>query len=119
LREKQLDAIISGRSGAARVRNLLRTITGVAIPRHAVAAVGNQKDPLRRFRAGKGGARTPFWKEGILVISGRFSADAEIAAAAGGIKLSGNEVMTLGRNHIGLTPALLSKYADVHGLSAP
>lgn len=105
--------ITTQRSGLQRVLTLLRLVTGRAIPRHVIASVANQKDPLKRIRS-NGGARSTLWSDGLLVLSGTYVADREIAAEVCGIALARDEVMSLSTKSAG--PAPIAKYRAEHGL---
>jgi hypothetical protein len=112
-----LAAILSGPSGAARVRNLFSTVVGVPVPRHAIASLANQRDPKRRDR-GPDGARGQLWKKGLLVLSGTFRADATIAAMAG-VSLAKDETMSLWATDRRLSAAVVKRYARCHKLRQP
>jgi hypothetical protein len=109
-----LAAILSGPSGAARVRNLFSTVVGVPVPRHAIASLANQRDPKRRDR-GPDGARGQLWKQGLLVLSGKFRGDAKIAMLVG-VHLADDETMSLRATDPRLSKAVVRGYAESHGL---
>jgi hypothetical protein len=116
LPREELLKIVAGKSGAARVRNLLSSQLGVPIPRHAIAAVANQKDPPRRSR-GNDGARGQLWKSTqILVLSGQFRKDARIALEVTGVRLSRDETMSLRRDDKRLHEHLVAAYLKHHKL---
>lgn len=64
-------AVLTGRSGAARVRELFRRMQLKIIPRYAIEGVANQKDALKRVRE-NGGAREKLLPEGLLILSGKY-----------------------------------------------
>lgn len=112
----ELSKIISHRYGTQRVNALLEAVQNCAIPRHAIVSVANQKDALKRIRS-NGGARTKLWPKGILVLSGTFVGDRELALAAMSVYLSKNEVLTMSIDSPVLTPALVERYAASHKLA--
>lgn len=116
LPEDVLTRIISPKTGMKRVLQLLRSATGVAIPRHVICSVANQKDPLRRTRS-NGGARDILWKEGFLVLSGTYECDRSIAEQAINAKLMDDETLTLSTAHPCVTQTLLGSYKIAHQLN--
>jgi hypothetical protein len=111
-----LDKIVAGRSGAARVRNLLSMVVETPIPRQAIAAVANQADPKRRERGGDG-ARGKLWKDvGLLILSGRFHADADLVFEVLGIRLRHDQSISIPASHRKLSRAALEKFANEHRL---
>lgn len=101
--------------GMRRVLALLRLVQNVAIPRHAICSVANQKDPMRRIRS-NGGARDLLWKEGILVLSGNYDVDKDIAFHTKGVTLNDEETMTILRASIKTLPRLEENYMKWHKL---
>lgn len=100
-------------SGQQRIIALLRMVKDRAIPRHVIASLANQKDPLKRIRS-NGGARTVLWNSDLLVLSGRYVADREIAAELNDVALGRDEVMSVDAAKAGATA--LAKYCAAHGL---
>jgi hypothetical protein len=117
LDRKLLDKIRTRRSGQQRVNFLLENIPGTIIPRHAITSVANQKDPLRRLRK-NGGARSPFWKKGLLVLSGKFMADKRVAEAVCGVRLEPDQFMSLRKDDPSMSEEMLSLYSSEHCLPA-
>lgn len=114
--ENVLQRIVAGKTGAERVRRLLTEVTGRPIPGRAIDAVANQQDPKRRSR-GLDGARGKLWsKKGLLVLSGKFTRDSDIARASLGIGLRPDETLSLSRDHPALTTKLVQTYAENHRL---
>lgn len=113
-----LDEIVSKRSGAARVRELLRKVINVPIPRHAIAAVANQKDPKRRDRGGDGGARAPLWKEGLMILSGAYAVDNDIVEAVTRSRLAQDHTMVMMIEDERLSVDHVSAYRVAHSLPA-
>ena len=111
-----LDKIRTKRSGQQRVNALLESVPGMVIPRHAIISVGNQHDSMRRLRK-NGGARSPLWKKGLLVLSGTYNADKSIAAAVCGVSLEPDQFMSLSKDAPGMTDEVLSVYRSEHGLA--
>jgi hypothetical protein len=112
-----LRKITSHRHGTQRVDALLEAVQNRAITRHAISSVANQKDPLKRIRA-NGGSRTKLWPKGILVLSGTFLGDRELALAALDVSLAKNDVLTVSVDSPSLTPAKVQRYAASHKLGA-
>ena len=112
----ELTQIVSLRYGTQRVNALLEAVQNRAIPRHAIVSVANQKDALKRIRS-NGGARTRLWPKGILVLSGTFIGDRELAHAAMNVSLSKDEVLTMSIDSPVLTSALVQRYAANHKLT--
>ncbi len=73
--------IMTGRSGAERVRRLFRKVQGRRISRTVVATVAQQADYMKRIR-GNGGARSDLRNEGIIIL-GQYEAHREIARQLG------------------------------------
>lgn len=67
LDEGVIKRIFSKKHGQPRVNELFRSALGMRISSTAVATVGQQKDYMRRIRAG-GGVRNLLRKEGIIVL---------------------------------------------------
>lgn len=95
-------AILSPRSGAARVRELFRRIRGRIIHRDVVIGVAQQKDAMKRVR-GNGGARDALADEGIWVFSGKY--DARAVSAFGGPALARDDFIAFSRDEIELLSA--------------
>lgn len=76
-----VDEIMSGSSGAERIRRLFRTAQRMLVGRGVVATVGQQADYMKRIRE-NGGARTQLRPEGIIIL-GQYESDCRIAAALG------------------------------------
>lgn len=112
-----LSAVTREKFGTRRVQALLRHVTGVPIPRHAIASVANQKDPKRRDRGGKGGARVPLWGEGLLVLSGTYKQDSEIALAVTGSELARDETLVINVADERLTSEQVETYRQAHRLT--
>lgn len=74
-------AILSGRSGQARVNELFRRAVGKRISRGVVATVARQDDFMKRVRY-NGGAREHLRSEGILIF-GHYDAHAVLASQLG------------------------------------
>jgi len=115
LEEVELNKIASHRHGTARVDALLEAVQERAIPRHAISSVANQRDPLKRIRS-NGGSRTKLWPKKILVLSGTFKDDRDLAHKALGLVLAKDEVLTVSAQSPKLTPAQIQKYASAHKL---
>ena len=81
LPEKDVQAIMSTRSGAARIRQLFRIAQGRRIGRGVVATVAQQADYMKRIR-GNGGARSQLRSEGIVIL-GQYKKHQEIAEQLG------------------------------------
>lgn len=110
-----LQKITSLPFGNRRVDAMLETVQGRAIPRHAISSVANQKDPLKRIRS-NGGSRTNLWPKGILVLSGTFLSDRDLAEAAFGIVLARDEVLSISIESPFLTPEMIQRYKASHEL---
>ncbi len=111
-----LKAIVTKGSGAARVQELLRQVINIPIPRHAISAVANQKDAKRRDRGGDGGSRTPLWQDGLMYLSGVYTADSDIAEAITGAKLAKDYTIVLRVTHPELNDEQIGKYRETHKL---
>lgn len=116
LPEETFKKIIAPKTGMKRVVELLRQVHCCAIPRHVICSVANQKDPMRRIRS-NGGARDILWEEGILVLSGAYECDRNVAQTALQIVLEDDEMMTLPLTDPRLTPELAESYRVAHELS--
>jgi hypothetical protein len=77
LDEGLVEQIMSGKTGAARVRTLFRRVQGQLISRTVVVTTARQHDAMKRVRR-NGGARTPLEKDGIIIL-GQFKDDRRIA----------------------------------------
>jgi hypothetical protein len=115
LDKRVLETITNKPSGQKRVSALLENVRGVIIPRHGVSSVANQHDPLKRIRA-NGGARTPLWKKGFLVLSGKSLADRGIAAKARNVDLKPDQLMSLHKDDNGISEEMLLSYMAEHKL---
>ncbi|WP_370267037.1 NaeI family type II restriction endonuclease [Leucobacter sp. OH1287] len=78
LPEDIVQKIMSGRSGQQRVNELFRTVLETRITRNIVATVAQQDDYMKRVRA-NGGARSILAAEGILILSGDYKNQQQIA----------------------------------------
>lgn len=116
LPEAKLKKITSQKTGLSRVFELFRIVQGSAIPRHVICSVANQKDPMRRVRS-NGGARDVLWAEQILVLSGTYKCDSEIANRALRISLQKDEMLALPCNDSRLTAAMVNSYCAAHNLA--
>ena len=76
-----VEAIMSGRSGQARVNELFRRAQGRLVGRGVVATVAQQADPMKRVR-GNRGARSALRPEGIVIL-GQFASHQQIAEDLG------------------------------------
>jgi hypothetical protein len=110
-----LARIVAPRTGMKRVLQLLRSATGNPIPRHVICSVANQKDPLRRTRS-NGGARDVLWQEGIMVLSGTYECDRNIAAEVTSTALRDDETLTLSTADPRVRGGLLESYKVAHQL---
>ncbi len=68
----EVEAIMSGRSGQARVNELLRRATNRRLTRSIIATVAQQDDFMKRVRE-NGGARTALRPEGYLILGGDYN----------------------------------------------
>lgn len=110
-----LDTLALKASGMQRVLQLLRSVTGKPIPRHAICSVANQRDPMRRTRS-NGGARDVLWAEGLLVLSGKYADDKTIVREALKIELAKTAFLTLRASDKRLNDDLLRLYQRSHSL---
>lgn len=110
--------IISQKTGMKRVVELLRRVNCVAIPRHVICSVANQKDPMRRIRS-NGGARDLLWDEGIIVLSGAYECDRHVSRSAIGVELLDDEMMTIPVTDARISSELKDAYSHAHQLSRP
>lgn len=110
-----LEKIISGKTGAKRVQELLRLVNRTPIPRHVICSVANQKDPLKRIRS-NGGARDILWSEGILVLSGAYADDKKISEHTLNVLLADDETLTLSSDNDHVTSELVELYRATHKL---
>ena len=67
----EVEAIMSARSGQARVNELLRRATNRRLTRSIIATVAQQDDFMKRVRE-NGGARTALRPEGYLILGGDY-----------------------------------------------
>lgn len=111
-----LDVIVKKKSGAARVRELLRQVINTPIPRHSIESVANQKDAKRRDRGGAGGSRDPLWREGLMCMSGAFKADNDIVEAVTGTRLDNDRTIVLRVSDKRLTDDQIFTYRKAHKL---
>ncbi|WP_205473025.1 NaeI family type II restriction endonuclease [Nocardioides sp. SYSU D00038] len=77
-----IDRIFASRSGAARIRELCRLVTGRIIGRNTVATVAQQDDYMARIRD-NGGARTTLRPEGYLIPGGDYEVHRAVARQLG------------------------------------
>jgi hypothetical protein len=68
----EVEAIMSARSGQARVNELLRRATNRRLTRSIIATVAQQDDFMKRVRE-NGGARTALRPEGYLILGGDYN----------------------------------------------
>lgn len=117
LEDTELDRIASHRYGTSRVDALLEAVQERAIPRHAISSVANQRDPLKRIRS-NGGSRTKLWPKKILVLSGTFKDDRDLAHKALGVILARDEVLTISAESPLLATSQVRQYAATHKLES-
>jgi len=77
-----VEAIFAPRSGQARINQLFRIAMNQRISRNVVATVAQQNDYMKRVRA-NGGARTTLQTEGIIILSGDYVRQVNIAKELG------------------------------------
>ena len=75
-------AVMSGKSGQARVNELFRQATNVRLTRNIIATVAQQDDFMKRVRY-NGGARSALQPEGYLILGGDYRNQVVIAEALG------------------------------------
>ena len=78
----EVEEIMGGRSGQARVNELFRKAVNRRLSRTIVATVAQQSDYMKRVRA-NGGARTALRGEGYLILGGDYSVQRSIAVELG------------------------------------
>lgn len=69
IREEVVDEIFAGKSGAERVRRLVRLVQDKPLPRKVILDVAQQLDPLKRLRK-NGGARDALLLDDVVLLSG-------------------------------------------------
>lgn len=82
LPEATVDLIMSHRGGQARVNELFRNAVNVPITRSVIATVAQQADYMKRVRE-NGGARSSLRPEGLLILSGDYSNQRDLAWTLG------------------------------------
>jgi len=82
LPETTVRRIMEKRSGQARVNELFRSATNLRISRNIIATVAQQPDYMKRVRA-NGGARSHLKDEGIIILSGDYKNQTNIAKQLG------------------------------------
>lgn len=80
--EADVAAIMSGRSGQARINELFRRAVGRRITRNIVATVAQQDDYMKRVRD-NGGARSALRPEGYLILGGDYRSQRQLARDLG------------------------------------
>ncbi|MGP5152168.1 NaeI family type II restriction endonuclease [Glutamicibacter ardleyensis] len=80
--EYEVSEIFAAKSGQARVNQLFRTATNKRISRNVVATVAQQRDYMKRVRA-NGGARSTLRAEGIIILSGDYKRQTNLARDLG------------------------------------
>ncbi|PRB76094.1 restriction endonuclease [Arthrobacter sp. MYb214] len=80
--ENEVAKIFAPRSGQARINQLFRIATNRRISRNVVATVAQQSDYMKRVRA-NGGARSTLQSEGIIILSGDYKRQVNIALELG------------------------------------
>ena len=78
---REVDRIMTLRSGVKRVNELFRVAAGMKVGRAAVATVGEQVDYMKRVRY-NGGARSYLQPEGIIIL-GQYRSHVAVARALG------------------------------------
>ncbi|MDO5029439.1 MAG: NaeI family type II restriction endonuclease [Corynebacterium sp.] len=86
--------IFANRSGQARVNEFLRQALGLVINREEIATVAQQRDYMKRVR-GNGGARTALAAEGVIILTGAYKRQMEIAQQLAGVYLCTDELIAL------------------------
>ncbi|EEB64047.1 NaeI family type II restriction endonuclease [Corynebacterium amycolatum] len=94
LSESAREKIFSNRSGQKRVNEFFRQALGLVINREDIATVAKQRDYMKRVR-GNGGARTALAAEGIIILTGKYMRQMEIAEQLAGVKLRSDELIAL------------------------
>lgn len=82
LSESEVSEIFAPRTGQARVNQLFRIATNTRISRNVVATVAQQSDYMKRVRA-NGGARSTLRTEGIIILSGDYRKQTNLANELG------------------------------------
>lgn len=83
LDDDTLAAVLAGKSGQARVIELLRLVTGRRIGRNTIATLGKQSDYMARLRDNGHGARTVLRREGYLIPGGDYEVHRAVARQLG------------------------------------
>ncbi|MFW9213869.1 NaeI family type II restriction endonuclease [Corynebacterium amycolatum] len=94
LSEGAREKIFANRSGQKRVNEFFRQALGLVINREDIATVAKQRDYMKRVR-GNGGARTALAAEGIIILTGKYMRQMEIAEQLAGVKLRSDELIAL------------------------
>nr|WP_120491324.1 NaeI family type II restriction endonuclease [Corynebacterium lactis] len=81
-------------SGQQRVNEFFRQSLGLVVNREDIATVARQKDYMKRVR-GNGGARTALRSEGILILTGSYQNQLEIAYQLLGLTLRPDELVAV------------------------
>jgi hypothetical protein len=92
LPEATVETIMSGRSGQARVNELLRRATNRRLTSSIIATVAQQDDFTKRVRE-NGGARTALRPEGYLVLGGDYNEQRTTAEELGSVVPEPGEVV--------------------------
>ncbi len=94
LPEDEVDAIMSARSGQARVNELFRRATNRRLTRSIIATVAQQDDFMKRVRE-NGGARTALRPEGYLILGGDYRNQRTTAEALGSVVPEPGELVSV------------------------
>ena len=94
LSESAREKIFSNKSGQKRVNEFFRQALGLVINREDIATVAKQRDYMKRVR-GNGGARTALAAEGIIILTGKYMRQMEIAEQLADVKLRSDELIAL------------------------
>ena len=94
LPDEDREAIFAQRSGQKRVNELFRRALGLVINREDIATVAQQSDYMKRIR-GNGGARSALRGEGIVILTGGYRTQREIAKKLTGQHLRSTELLAL------------------------
>ncbi len=94
LPEDVVTAIMLGTSGQARVNELFRRATNRVLTRNIIATVAQQDDYMKRVRD-NGGSRSALRPEGILILSGDYSVQRNIAIELGAAVPSPGELVSI------------------------
>ncbi|MFJ2350546.1 NaeI family type II restriction endonuclease [Glutamicibacter sp. NPDC087673] len=92
--EEDVAEIFAPRSGQARVNQLFRIAMNQRISRNVVATVAQQSDYMKRVRA-NGGARSTLQAEGIIILSGDYTRQVNIARDLGCVIPQEGEMVSL------------------------